>query len=121
MRFATAASALIALSASAVAQNTQTWDDNSAPAAVSTVTQATTTITKTLSFVHTETVYGNSTTTSASSTISIVPQTSVAAETTSVGAAPVPAAPTGVSGAASMSRDVVLAVIAAGAVAFWTS
>lgn len=116
MRFTIAASALIAL---AVAQDSQTWDDASAPAAVSTAAQATTTITKTLSLVHTETVYGNSTT--ASRTVSVVSQTSsVGAETTTAGAAPVASGPTGVSGAATLSRDIMLAVVAAGAAAFWT-
>lgn len=104
MRFAIAAVALAAFSARAVAQ-----DDAS---------QVTTTITKTLSMVHTETVYGQSASSTASSVES---KTSSVAEETS--AAPV-ATPTvgqnGVNGAASMSFDMMLAVVAAGAVTFWS-
>lgn len=129
MRFATIASALIALSVNAIAQDAQNWADAPSPAAVSAPTQLTTTITKTLEIVHTETVYNipfnNSTVSVVSQTASIVaeptpeestPEETLPEETTSAGAAPI-ATPTGISGADVMSRDLVFAVMAAGAVA----
>ncbi|ETN45975.1 uncharacterized protein HMPREF1541_00157 [Cyphellophora europaea CBS 101466] len=115
------------------------WSD----AAISTAQQQTTTITKTLELIHTQTMYGtppssNSTTwasTTSSSTIWSVPSktssSAVLAESSSpVVAESTPARTTApavatpaqtVSGVAPLKLDAVLAVVAAGAVAFWTS
>jgi hypothetical protein len=120
MRFSIAVSVLIALAGNAVAQQPLSWSDAASPAAVSTTTQATTTITMTLELVHTETVYPSSNSTAAwSASSTAAPSSPVAAETTSRGAAPV-ASPTGVSGASALSRDMAMAVIAAGAVALFS-
>lgn len=119
------AAALAALSAGAAAQDSQTWQDATvSPTAEA--AEATSTITKTLSIVHTETVWGQSAN-SSSTTWAASSQTSVPVEATSAepSAAPI-ATPSvdqaaGVNGAAALSFDVMLAVVAAGAVTFWSS
>lgn len=108
MRFAIAAAALAAISARAVAED---------------ASQVTSTITKTLSIVHTETVYAqsaNSTTWSAESkTSSLVEETS-APEPSAAPVATPSLGQNGVNGAAVLSFDMMLAVVAAGAVTFWS-
>jgi hypothetical protein len=114
MRFTTIASA-IALSTVAAAQST--WQD----AEASTTYESTTTITKTLEMVHTQTMYGpspvaNATTSSTSSYASATSSIVLPATTTP----PVVATPTGVSGAASVNMNIAFAVVAAGVAAFWS-
>lgn len=121
MRFAAAVGAL-ALSSVTLAQDNSwaTWED----APISTTYQATTTVTKTLEFVHTQTMYGkpsNGTTYSAPSKTSAVLPESTPAKTSAATVATPSNAQGSISGATAMSYDMVLAVVAAGAVAFWSS